>query len=156
MAKPMEFMGIEYKEGALDEKMSQLIRFAVNLAINHEHGAKLHLERARQAGATEDEIWETAVYALRPVAAQVRNFARKIIANDPKYGGGREKIHEPEDDRRRRSKFREGSPRAVAPNACGRRFLGAVVRPLPRHRPGAGTAGGGASRRFHSRESQRG
>jgi alkylhydroperoxidase/carboxymuconolactone decarboxylase family protein YurZ len=87
MAKPMEFMGIEYKEGALDEKMSQLIRFAVNLAINHEHGARLHLERARLAGATEDEIWETAVYALRPVAAQVRNFARKIIADDPKYGG---------------------------------------------------------------------
>jgi alkylhydroperoxidase/carboxymuconolactone decarboxylase family protein YurZ len=87
MAKPMEFMGIEYQEGALDEKMSQLIRFAVNLAINHEHGARLHLERARKAGATEDEIWEPAVYALRPVAAQVRNFARKIIADDPKYGG---------------------------------------------------------------------
>jgi len=87
MAKAMEFMGIEYKEGALDEKVSQLIRFAVNLAINHEHGAKLHLGRAREAGASEEEIWEAAVYALRPVAAQVRNFARKIIADDPKYGG---------------------------------------------------------------------
>lgn len=89
MAKRMEFMGIEYTEGALDDKMSQLVRFAVNLAIGHEHGARLHLDRARKAGASEDEIWETAVYALRPVAAQVRNFARKIISNDPKYGGGK-------------------------------------------------------------------
>ncbi|HEX9444911.1 MAG TPA: carboxymuconolactone decarboxylase family protein [Candidatus Binatia bacterium] len=89
MAKQMEFMGIEYKEGVLDAKMSQLVRFAVNLAIGHEYGAKLHLDRARKAGASEDEIWETAVYALRPVAAQVRNFAKKIISNDPKYGGGK-------------------------------------------------------------------
>jgi len=88
MAKPMEFFGIEYKEGALDPKVSQLIRFAVNLAIGHEHGAKLHLGRARELGATEDEIWETTVYAIRPVAAQIKNFAKKIISNDPTYGGG--------------------------------------------------------------------
>ena len=81
MAKQTEFFGIEYKEGTLDEKVSQLIRFAVNLAIGHEYGAKLHLDRARKEGATEDEIWETAVYALRPVAAQVRNLAKKIIDN---------------------------------------------------------------------------
>ena len=81
MAKQTEFFGIEYKEGTLDEKVSQLIRFAVNLAIGHEYGAKLHLDRARNEGATEDEIWETAVYALRPVAAQVRNLAKKIIDN---------------------------------------------------------------------------
>jgi alkylhydroperoxidase/carboxymuconolactone decarboxylase family protein YurZ len=90
MAKQTEFFGIEYKEGTLDEKVSQLIRFAVNLAIGHEHGARLHLDRARKAGATEDEVWETAVYALRPVAAQVKNFAKKIIDNDPKYGGGKQ------------------------------------------------------------------
>jgi AhpD family alkylhydroperoxidase len=89
MAKQMEFFGIEYKEGSLDPKMSQLIRFAVNLAIGHEYGAKLHLDRARKAGATEDEIWETAVYSIRPVAAQVRNFAKKLIGDDPKYGAGR-------------------------------------------------------------------
>ena len=89
MPKETEFFGIQYQEGALDPKVSQLIRFAVNLAIGHEYGAKLHLDRARQAGATEDEIWETTVYAIRPVAAKVRNFAKKIVSNDPKYGGGR-------------------------------------------------------------------
>jgi alkylhydroperoxidase/carboxymuconolactone decarboxylase family protein YurZ len=89
MAKPMEFFGIEYKEGCLDPKVSQLIRLAVNLAIGHEYGAKLHLDRARKLGATEDEIWETTVYAIRPVAAQIKNFANKIISNDPKYGGVR-------------------------------------------------------------------
>jgi alkylhydroperoxidase/carboxymuconolactone decarboxylase family protein YurZ len=89
MAKQTEFLGIEYQEGTLDEKVSQLIRFAVNLAIGHEYGAKLHLGRAREAGASEDEIWETAVYALRPVAAQVKNLAKKIIDDDPKYGGSK-------------------------------------------------------------------
>jgi AhpD family alkylhydroperoxidase len=79
MVKQMEFFGIEYKEGSLDPKVSQLVRFAVNLAIGHEYGAKLHLDRARKAGATEDEIWETVVYAIRPVAAQVRNFAKEIV-----------------------------------------------------------------------------
>ena len=89
MAKQMEFFGIEYKEGSLDPKMAELIRFAVNLAIGHEYGARLHLDRARKAGVTEDEIWEATIYAMRPVTAQVANFAKKIISNDPKYGGGR-------------------------------------------------------------------
>jgi len=88
MAKQTEFFGIQYKEGSLEPKVSQLIRFAVNLAIGHEYGAKLHLDRARKAGATEDETWEATICSIRPVAAQVRNFAKKIIDNDPKYGGG--------------------------------------------------------------------
>lgn len=80
MAKQAEFFGIEYQEGTLDPKASELIRFAVNLAIGHEQGAKLHLDKARQCGASEDEIWETVVYAMRPVAAQVRNFAKTIVS----------------------------------------------------------------------------
>ena len=34
----------------------------------------------RELGASEDEIWETVVYAMRPVAANVRSFAEAIIA----------------------------------------------------------------------------
>ena len=75
-----EFFNVKYKEGSLDPKAAQLILFAVNLAIGHEHGAKLHLGRARELGASEDEIWETVVYTMRPVAANVRNFAKAIIA----------------------------------------------------------------------------
>lgn len=80
MAKQTEFFEIPYKEGSLDAKAAELIKFAVNLAIGHEHGAKLHLGRARESGASEDEVWETVVYAMRPVAAQVRNFAKAIVA----------------------------------------------------------------------------
>lgn len=79
MATEVEVFGIKYKQGCLEPKVAQLIRFAVNLAIGHEYGAKLHLGRARECGATEDEIWETVAYAMRPVAAQVRNFAKEII-----------------------------------------------------------------------------
>jgi alkylhydroperoxidase/carboxymuconolactone decarboxylase family protein YurZ len=80
MTVDKEFFNVKYKEGALDPKAAQLILFAVNLAIGHEHGAKLHLGRARELGASEDEIWETVVYTMRPVAANVRNFAKAIIA----------------------------------------------------------------------------
>jgi len=80
MAKQMEFFDIQYKEGSLDAKTAEFIKFAVNLAIGHEHGAKLHLDRARKCGASEDEVKEAVVYAVRPVAAKVRNFAKAIIA----------------------------------------------------------------------------
>ena len=80
MAKQMEFFDIQYKEGSLAPKAAELIKFAVNLAIGHQHGAKLHLGRARECGASEDEVWEAVVYAIRPVAAQVRNFAKEIVA----------------------------------------------------------------------------
>jgi alkylhydroperoxidase/carboxymuconolactone decarboxylase family protein YurZ len=80
MAKDAEFFNVKYKEGSLDPKAAQLILFAVNLAIGHEPGAKLHLGRARELGASEDEIMETVVYTMRPVAANVRNFAKKLMA----------------------------------------------------------------------------
>jgi len=80
MSKEIELFGIKYKEGSLDSKTGELIKFAVNLAIGHEHGAQLHLGRARKIGATDDEVWETIAYAMRPVAAKVRNFAKDLLA----------------------------------------------------------------------------
>jgi alkylhydroperoxidase/carboxymuconolactone decarboxylase family protein YurZ len=80
MVKEIELFGIQYKEGSLEPKTAEFIKFAVNLAIGHEHGAKLHLDRARECGASEDEVWEAVAYAMRPVAARVRNFAKSIIA----------------------------------------------------------------------------
>ena len=79
MPKEIELFGVKYKEGSLDPKAAELIKFAVNLAIGHEHGAKLHLNRAREKGATGDEVWETVAYAMRPVAAKVRNLARELV-----------------------------------------------------------------------------
>jgi alkylhydroperoxidase/carboxymuconolactone decarboxylase family protein YurZ len=55
----------------------QLIKFAVNLAIGHEHGAKLHLDRARKTGASKDEVWETVAYAMRTVGPKVHKFAKE-------------------------------------------------------------------------------
>jgi AhpD family alkylhydroperoxidase len=80
MVRDAEFFNLKYKEGSLDPKTAQLILFAVNLAIGHEHGAKLHLGKARENGATEDEIQEAVVYCMRPVAAKVRNFAKDILS----------------------------------------------------------------------------
>ena len=80
MAKEMEFFDVKYKEGSLDAKTAEFIKFAVNLAIGNDQGARLHLDRARKCGANEDEVWEAVVCAMRPVAAKVRNLAREIVA----------------------------------------------------------------------------
>ena len=79
MAKETEFFGVKFKEGSLEPKVSELIRFAVNLAIGNESGVKRHLEEARKHGASDDEVWETVVYSMRPVTAQVRGLARKVV-----------------------------------------------------------------------------
>jgi alkylhydroperoxidase/carboxymuconolactone decarboxylase family protein YurZ len=75
-----EFFGVKYKEGSLDPKTAQLVFFAVCIAIGHSGGAKRHLDKARECGATEDEIREAVVYAMRPSAAKVRDLAKEIIA----------------------------------------------------------------------------
>ncbi len=74
------FLVLNTKKGSLEPKVGELIRFAVNKAIGNEHGAKRHLEGARKCGASEDEVWETVVFSMRPVAAKVRNTAREIIS----------------------------------------------------------------------------
>jgi alkylhydroperoxidase/carboxymuconolactone decarboxylase family protein YurZ len=80
MTVDKEFFNVKYKEGSLDAKTAQLIFFAVCISIGHEEGATLHLKRARECGASEDEITEALVYTMRPAAAKVRNFAKAIIA----------------------------------------------------------------------------
>ncbi len=79
MTKEAEFFGVKYKEWSLEPKVGELIRFAVNIAIGNEHRAKRHLEGARKCGASEDKVWETVVFSMRPVTAKVRNTARGII-----------------------------------------------------------------------------
>jgi len=80
MTVDKEFFNIKYKEGSLDLKTAQLVFFAACIAIGHEGGARRHLAKARKCGASEDEIAETMVYAMRPAAAKVRELARAVIA----------------------------------------------------------------------------
>jgi len=89
MAKEAEFFNVKYKEGSLDAKTMHLIRFAVSLAIAHEDGARNHLAHLRKLGASDDEIWEAVVSAMRPPAAKVRYFAQRIIGakGAPAKGG---------------------------------------------------------------------
>jgi len=80
MVVEKEFFNVKYKEGSLDAKTAQLIHFAVSVAIGYEFGAKHHLVKARECGATEDEITETIVYTMRPAAAKVRNFGNTVVS----------------------------------------------------------------------------
>jgi alkylhydroperoxidase/carboxymuconolactone decarboxylase family protein YurZ len=81
MATSKEFFNVKYNEGSLDPKTAQLILFSVCLALDYKHGATLHQGKARECGATEDEITEAVVYAMRPAAAKVRNLAREIVSS---------------------------------------------------------------------------
>jgi AhpD family alkylhydroperoxidase len=74
-----EFFNVKYKEGSLDPKTGELIFFAVCVAIGFENGARVHLNKAREHGATQDEIYEALVYAMRPAAARVRNLGKSVI-----------------------------------------------------------------------------
>jgi len=80
MATEKEFYNIKYKEGSLDPKTAELIYFAACIAIGHENGAKLHLDKARKCGASEDEITESMVYAMQSAAAKVRFLGRNLVA----------------------------------------------------------------------------
>jgi AhpD family alkylhydroperoxidase len=79
MSIEREFFNVKYKEGSLDPKTAQLIFFAVCIALGFEEGARKHLAQAREHGASEDEINETLVYAMRPAAAKVRNLGKRLI-----------------------------------------------------------------------------
>ncbi len=57
MDKEAEFFGVKYKEGSLEPKVGELIRFAVNITIGNEHGAKCHLENARNAELQSKGLW---------------------------------------------------------------------------------------------------
>ncbi len=74
------FFNIKYREGSLDPKTAQLVFFAACISIGHESGARRHLAKARACGATDDEITEAMVYAMRPAAAKVRELAKAVIA----------------------------------------------------------------------------
>jgi hypothetical protein len=63
MGTQIELFGVKYKEGSLDPRAAELIKFAVNLAIGHEHGAKLHVDRARQQDASEDIVEYTETFS---------------------------------------------------------------------------------------------
>ena len=39
LVKEVELFNVQYKEGSLEPKTAELIKFAVNLAIDHKHGA---------------------------------------------------------------------------------------------------------------------
>ena len=80
MTVEKEFFNVKYKEGSMDPKTAQLVFFAVCVAIGHEGGARRHLEQARKAGATEDELTEAVVYTMRPAAAKVRDLGKAVLA----------------------------------------------------------------------------
>ena len=78
MAVEKEFFNVKYKEGSLEPKTAQLILFAVCMSNGYEYGANLHLGKARECGAAEDEILDAVVYSMRPPAAKVRNLGRTL------------------------------------------------------------------------------
>ena len=66
MPKEMkEFAGLYYREGALDPKTMQLVALAAMAAAGCTSRVPGRFAAAKQAGATDDELSETLMYAMR-------------------------------------------------------------------------------------------
>src|SRR5438876_350869 len=68
MAQPKEFAGLRYREGAIDPKTMQLLALAAMAAAGCTSLVPGRFAAAKQAGATDDEISETLMYAMRGAA----------------------------------------------------------------------------------------
>ena len=79
MTTDKEFFNVKYKEGSLDPKTAQLIFFAVCISIGHEEGAMLHLKKARECGASEDDDPKRR-YTRWLGGGEARDPAKTIIA----------------------------------------------------------------------------
>ena len=72
--------------GPLDEKHRELVRIGISLGAGLESAVKSHVRRAREAGASEEEIEQTILLAMttvgfpRTVAAW--SWARQQFARD--------------------------------------------------------------------------
>lgn len=60
---------IVFREGALSKKDKQLIMLGINLSRRFETGIEFHMDRALEAGASEEEIVETIATAMLAGAA---------------------------------------------------------------------------------------
>ena len=82
MATEVELFGISIRKVLWIPRLRSLSKVAVNLAIGHEHGAKLHFDGARKHGASEDEMWETIAYAVRAGRRRCETFPRTSWVRD--------------------------------------------------------------------------
>ena len=58
------FMGSVLKEGVLDTKTKELIAIGTSITARCKYCIAIHVEKALNAGATKEEIFESAIVAI--------------------------------------------------------------------------------------------
>lgn len=67
-----------YKEGALDVRVKELISVAVSTVVRCEPCIKIHAGRAKEAGATEDQIAEAISVAMFVAAGSQAHWSKAL------------------------------------------------------------------------------
>ncbi|MBF4468962.1 MAG: carboxymuconolactone decarboxylase family protein [Methanobrevibacter arboriphilus] len=84
--KALEELGKASKEGPIDEKTLHLIQLAASASIRAEGAVHSHTRRALEAGATNDEIYNTLISITStigfPTVAAAISWAEDIILDD--------------------------------------------------------------------------
>ncbi len=69
------------KDGALSAKMKELTAVALSIAVHCEPCIKVHIRRAKEKGATKEEIAEILAVVLMMCGGPSDVWTRKIIAD---------------------------------------------------------------------------
>lgn len=72
------------KDGALSNKIKELIAFGVAITAHCEPCVKIHIRRAVKAGATAEEISEVVGVVVMLCGGTAEIWARRIVENEIK------------------------------------------------------------------------
>ena len=76
------FLALEeqaFKDGALEKKTKELMALSIAIVTKCEPCMEWHLDQAMQAGATDEEIFETIDVAIEMGGGQAGEYARFVL-----------------------------------------------------------------------------
>lgn len=75
----LELEAQAFKDGALSKKAKELMALSISIVTKCEPCMEWHLDQALQAGATDDEVYETIDVAIEMGGGQAGAYARFVL-----------------------------------------------------------------------------
>jgi AhpD family alkylhydroperoxidase len=75
----LELQEMAFRNGALDKKTKELMALSISIVTKCEPCMEWHLDQALQAGAKDDEIFETIDIAIEMGGGQAGAYARFVL-----------------------------------------------------------------------------
>ena len=74
-----EFIGTVLKPGVLDVKTKELIALGMGITARCKYCIGIHTQKAYQAGATSEELWEVATVAVMMGGGPAMTYVAELI-----------------------------------------------------------------------------